>query len=136
MKGTGRLQDLYERYRDRVEFVHVYIREAHPRDGWSLGGPVLRRLTPRFAPTAGIDLPDPSSLQERRETATACQTAAGHELPTVVDDLDDAVSEAYAAMPTRLYLVDREGRVAYVGGLGPYGFKPGELGDAIEAALS
>ena len=32
----GALNDLYEKYRDRVEFFVVYIREAHPTDGWQV----------------------------------------------------------------------------------------------------
>ena len=42
------------------------------------------------------------------------------------------VMEAYAAWPTRLYLVGLDGRIAYAGGLGPFGFHPKELGKAIE----
>ena len=49
--------------------------------------------------------------------------------------MDDAVNKAYAAMPTRLYLVGVDGRVVYAGGLGPFGFKPDELEAAIEAYL-
>ena len=134
MKGTVRLQDLYERHRDRVEFLHVYIREAHPSEGWTLGGPVLRHLIPRYAP-ASTDLPSPTTLGERREAAIASARSAEHQIPTLVDDLDDAVCEAYVALPTRLFLVDEAGRIAYAGGPGPYGFKPAELGRAIEKLL-
>lgn len=49
--------------------------------------------------------------------------------------MDDAVSKAYAAMPTRLYLVGLDGRVVYAGGLGPFGFKPAELGASIDKYL-
>ena len=59
-----------------------------------------------------------------------------HGIQTYVDEMDDAVNEAYAAKPTRLYLVGLDGRVVYAGGLGPYGFKPAELGAAIEAYLA
>ena len=38
-------------------------------------------------------------------------------------------------MPDRLYLIDREGRVAYKSGRGPFGFEPGELGQAIDLLL-
>jgi hypothetical protein len=48
-----------------------------------------------------------------------------------VDETDDAVNKAYDAHPTRLYLVGTDGRVAYAGGLGPFGFKPAELEAAI-----
>jgi hypothetical protein len=38
-------------------------------------------------------------------------------------------------MPDRLYLLDRGGRVAYKGGRGPMGFKPGELEQSIVMLL-
>ena len=31
------LRDLYTEYYDRVQFLVVYIREAHPMDGWDIG---------------------------------------------------------------------------------------------------
>jgi hypothetical protein len=52
-------------------------------------------------------------------------------MPLLVDGMDDKVGKAYSGMPDRLYLIDREGRVAYKGGRGPFGFKPGELEQAI-----
>jgi alkylhydroperoxidase family enzyme len=38
-------------------------------------------------------------------------------------------------MPARLYLIDREGRVAFKSGRGPFGFKPEELEQAIAMNL-
>jgi hypothetical protein len=49
--------------------------------------------------------------------------------------MDDAVNQAYAAMPTRLYLVGVDGQVEYAAGMGPFGFKPTAFGAAIEAYL-
>jgi hypothetical protein len=49
--------------------------------------------------------------------------------------MDDAVMQAYAAWPDRLYLVDLDGRVVYAGGRGPWGFKPGELKAAVDELL-
>ena len=43
--------------------------------------------------------------------------------------------DAYAAWPTRLYLVGLDGKVVYAGGLGPYDFKPEKLKAAIEKYL-
>jgi hypothetical protein len=34
-------------------------------------------------------------------------------------------------MPARLYLIDRESRIAFKSGRGPFGFKPAELEQAI-----
>ncbi len=126
-----RLQDLYERHHDRVQFLMIYIREAHPTDGWWLGGPVAGFAIKRFAPQASTAIRDPRSLEERRSAAGQCETALRYGIPTLVDDVDDAVNRAYAAWPTRLYLVDTGGRVAYAGGLGPFGFSPKALGREI-----
>ena len=49
--------------------------------------------------------------------------------------MDNKVNRAYAAAPDRLYLVGKDGRVAYRGGRGPFGFKPDELEAAIRREL-
>ena len=45
--------------------------------------------------------------------------------------MDDRVNNAYAAWPTRLYLVGLDGKVVYAGGMAPYNYKPDELKAAI-----
>jgi type I thyroxine 5'-deiodinase len=84
---------------------------------------------------AAIDVQDPKSIEERRAVADRCETTLGYGYPTYVDDVDDEVSKAYAAKPTRLYFLDADGRVIYNGGLGPWGFKPRDLERAIEQHL-
>ncbi len=54
------------------------------------------------------------------------------EMPAVVDEMDDAVAQAYAAMPERLYLIGLDGKVTYKGGMGPMSFPPQEWQQAIE----
>jgi len=41
--------------------------------------------------------------------------------------MDNAAARAFNAWPERLYVISAEGRVAYQGGKGPYGFDPWEL---------
>lgn len=53
----------------------------------------------------------------------------------VVDGLDNAVASAYGGWPDRLYLIGQDGRVAYQGGEGPFGFSPEALARAIEREL-
>jgi hypothetical protein len=130
------LHDLYLKHRDKVEFIVVYIREAHPVDGWWLGGGVAGQWLKATKSKAATDVYDPQTLPERQAVAERCASELGYGIPTYVDDLDDDVSKAYAAMPTRLYLVGRDGRIAYAGGLGPWGFKPDELSDAIDGYLA
>ena len=38
-------------------------------------------------------------------------------------------------MPDRMYVIDSAGRVAYKGGRGPFGFKPGEMEQALVMLL-
>ena len=130
------LQDLYARYHERVQFLMVYIREAHPRDGWWLGGGIIGLAIRASKSKAATDVYDPKTIEERRAVAGECEAALKYGIRTYVDEMDDRVNKAYAAIPTRLYLVGIDGQVAYAGGLGPFGFKPGELGAAIEEYLA
>ena len=130
------LRDLSLRYRDRVQFLAVYTREAHPVDGWWFGGGPMGLMMKLKRTKAATDVYDPKTLEERRAVANRCKVALEYDIPTYVDEMDDAVNKAYAAMPTRLYLIGLDGRVVYAGGLGPWGFKPTELAAAIEAYLA
>lgn len=75
-------------------------------------------------------------MAERVEVGQECMVKLALEIPAVVDEMDDAVAKAYAAMPERLYLIGRDGRVAYKGGIGPMFFRPREWEQAIETYLA
>ena len=76
------------------------------------------------------------SLDERVEVGQACMVKLALEMPAVVDEMDDVVAKAYGAMPERLYLIGKDGRVAYKGGVGPMFFRPDEWSQAIERYLA
>lgn len=104
-----------------MQFFVVYIREAHALDSPSpLGG--------KGAPI----VEDPLLLTERVEVAKVCMSKLALDpIPALVDGMDDAVNAAYEAWPDRLYLVGKDGRIAFRGDRGPDGFEP----DALEAAI-
>lgn len=56
-------------------------------------------------------------------------------MPMLVDTIDDRVGHAYSGMPDRLYLIDRDGVVAYQGGRGPFGFRPAEMEQSLVMLL-
>ena len=122
----GELEELHDRHGDDVAFFIVYIREAHPEDGWVLADNRRDR----------IELVDPVSLDERAAAADACALRLETRIPILLDDLDDAVASAYGGWPDRLYLIGRDGSVAFQGGRGPDGFQPAELAHAIETELA
>jgi hypothetical protein len=130
------LRELYEQYQDQVQFLSIYIREAHPVDGWWFGGGTAGKMMKRLIPKVAMDVYDPQTIEERRAVAGRCEESLQYGVHTYVDEMDDRVNKAYAALPTRLYLVGLDGRVVYGGGLGPYGFKPAELKAAIDDYLA
>jgi hypothetical protein len=81
---------------------------------------------------SGVSVRDPATQDERRAVASTCAMRLELRMPMVVDGIDNAVGSAYGGWPDRLYLVARDGRIAYQGGDGPFGFRPDELGRAIE----
>jgi Iodothyronine deiodinase len=52
-----------------------------------------------------------------------------------VDGIDDRVGHAYSGMPDRLYIIDREGKVAFKSGRGPFWFNPAEMEQALMMLL-
>ena len=50
--------------------------------------------------------------------------------------MENSTDLKYYALPDRLYLIGRDGRVAYRGGPGPFGFVAAELEYAIESYLA
>jgi alkylhydroperoxidase family enzyme len=112
---------LKARYGEQVEFLAIYVREAHPTTGWRM----------QSNDKEGVVFAQPRTDAERAEVAEQCCTKLKMTMPLLVDAVDDRVGHLYSGMPDRLYLIDRNGRVAYKSGRGPFGFKPGELEQAI-----
>src|SRR5262245_55431019 len=117
---------MYEQFRDRVAFFVVYIKEAHPEDGWVL----------THNRQEDVAILDPTTEDERVNAAESCVVRTALRIPVLVDHMDNAVASAYGGWPDRLYLIGRDGRVAFRGGEGPFGFVPAELADAIAAELN
>jgi hypothetical protein len=122
----GALEEQHRRYADEVAYLIIYIREAHPEDGW-----VIEENR-----AAGVAVADPHTLSERAEVATTCTLALETTIPMLLDDVDDAVASAYGGWPDRLYLIDRAGRITYQGDEGPFGFVPDALDAAVRAELT
>jgi hypothetical protein len=80
----------------------------------------------------GVLLHQHEHLEDRFAAAREGVERLGLTLPVLVDDMDDLVSAAFAAWPERLYVAERGGRLAYVGGPGPFEFEP----DAAAAVLA
>lgn len=120
---TESLEELYNVWKSDAEFLRVYVREAHPvADD--------KAATPTNA-TAGLLFRQPTTFEERCSIADQFTSALHVNTPVVVDEIDNQVGLQYGAWPDRLYIVDREGRVAFTGGPGPFGFNPREMEQSL-----
>jgi hypothetical protein len=104
-------------------------------DGWWLGKGLFGLMLKLSKSKAAVDVYDPKTIEERRTVAGNCEAALQYGIRTYVDEMDDSVNKAYAAWPTRLYLIGLDGKVVYHGGLGPFDFHPYKLENAIKAYL-
>jgi Iodothyronine deiodinase len=99
----------------------VYIREAHPSDIWQMTANLRDQVV----------YESPRNVDERVGLADVCVRNLGIEMPALVDGFDNATDAAYSGWPDRLYVIDRDGRVAYKSAPGPFGFKPGDMERAL-----
>ena len=114
---------MHHRFSDQVQFLTIYIKEAHPEDEWQMDS----------NEDQGVCYKQPTSLPQRVAIAKDFVERFEYDVPMVVDPMDDAAEEAYAGWPERLYVIDEAGSVAYKGGVGPFNFDPDELEAFLEA---
>jgi type I thyroxine 5'-deiodinase len=105
-----------------MAFYAVYIVEAHPTDIWQMKSNLKDNVL--FA--------NPKTDEERAVVAGACVRKLGIKFPAVIDGIDNRTEVAYTGWPDRLYLIDRDGKVAFKSRPGPFGFKPDQLEAAIK----
>lgn len=119
------VESVYRRFKDDAIFLGIYVREAHPTDGWKM----------ELNTKAGVAVTQPKTYAERVAVAEQCHQLLKPTIPLLVDDIEDSTGNAYSGMPARLYIIDRRGNVAYKGGRGPFGFKAGEMEQALIMTL-
>jgi hypothetical protein len=119
------IETLSQRYQKEATFLMVYVREAHPTDGWKMASNTK----------VGVAVKQPTTLAERVAVADQFCTRLQPTIPLVIDEIDDPVGHAYSGMPGRVYIIDSAGKVAYRSGRGPFGFRFGEMEQALVLAL-
>jgi thiol-disulfide isomerase/thioredoxin len=119
------IEAIYNRYKDQATFLTVYVREAHPSDGW-----IMESNT-----RVGVKVAQPKTLDERVKVCDQFCQKLKPKMPVVVDEIEDTAGNLYSGMPGRYYVIDPHGKVAYKSGRGPFGFKTGELEQAVVMSL-
>jgi len=79
------------KFQDKVDFLTVYLKEAHPSDIWPLGQHVC--------------VESHKTIKDRIVAATKFVTVSSWRLPVVVDTLQDMFMNTYCAHPERFYVI-------------------------------
>lgn len=103
----------------------MYIVEAHPTDVWQTESNLKDKVL----------FVSPKDYEERNQIAGTCVRKLGIKFPAVIDGFDNKTESAYTGWPERIYLIDRNNRVAYKSKPGPFGFKPDELEKALKKMM-
>jgi tetratricopeptide (TPR) repeat protein len=111
------LGKLYPEYKDKIPFYLIYIREAHSTTDWASTKNQREDVTLRPA----------TNMEEQQDHATMCVRKLRIDFPTFVDGMNGAAEKAYAAWPSKAFLLDKRGRIVYASGLSEQDFKPEEL---------
>lgn len=91
--SIGGINQLYDRFRgDEIEFLFIYVREAHP----------------------GEVIPAHRTMREKTEAARLLRDEEDMQMPVVVDDLRGAIHRKYSRLPNPAFLIDKSGRVAFL----------------------
>lgn len=81
----------------------------------------------------GVCYAQPRSVEDRRAIARDFVARSSYSIELVVDRMDNRADELYAGWPERLYVVDADGRIAFKGEPGPFGFDPEQLDAWLDA---
>jgi hypothetical protein len=97
--GVPRQLALYHKYKDcGIDFVTIYIREAHTRDEWPLGIDYCWKM--------------PKNLEERLHLANRFVKEMEYNIPIAVDSMENPFNLAFSAWPERYYIF-HQGKLAY-----------------------
>jgi hypothetical protein len=121
-----RLDQVARKFSKDMNFLCVYIREAHPADG---------SQSPKNV-DEDIIFNKPTTDDERAHIAGACMLRYNYSFPMVLDDMEDTVDTKYMAGPVRLYVLDADGRIIWKSGLGPHYLDADGYEAAVEQAVS
>ncbi len=112
---------LVQEYGDKVDFVIVYMAEAHAADGWNL-------INNRYG---GVK--EHKTIEDRIHAARQLQVLEPP-CPILLDNMADKAGTIFRALPERLVVI-RDELVAYEGDRGPVGYSLNTLKASLDRVL-
>jgi len=115
------MNNVQNEFSGKVDFVGVYISEAHAQDEWPLGTKFCYN--------------QPKTMERRLEIANNFMNDFNVELPMLADTMDNEFDSIFAAWPERFYIVQGK-QVVFVGEpTSEFGFDRNELRQNIQDLL-
>ncbi len=124
--SAGALNTLYQRYGRQAPFFLVYIREAHAAGDWQS----------TRNEREGVTLDPAKTMEEKEGHAAMCSLKLHLQFPALVDKMDGKVEAAYAAWPSRAFVIGTDGRVLYSTRLTQLDFRAEDMESALRAAIA
>ena len=111
---------MVDEYKNKVDFLTIYVSEAHPTDGWFVG---TTHLVTQHQNETG-----------RIAAAKMLVETVDLKCDVVIDVMTNKTAKSYGARIDRLYII-QNGRVAYQGGPGPHQYNLEEMEAALKSLL-
>ena len=101
-----------------VDFLTIYIIEAHPEGSWSF-------------PSHKYSMKQAETLDNRIAAAHVIRDDVTERCPIAVDLMDNDAAAIFRAFPERLYVID-EDRIVYKGRPGPCGYNLNDMTNFLD----
>jgi len=112
---------LFQEWKERADFLHVYIMEAHACDEWPLGTKTCIRQH--------------KSTEERIKAAQSFTAQYTWPIPMVVDTISNEFHDNFSAWPERVFVVE-DGKMTFIAHAGEDGYDflwPGQVREFFRA---
>lgn len=119
MVKLDQFQTIVTDFAHAVDFVTVYIAEAHPTDGWALGG-------------NKYIIKQHQLLVDRVKSAKMLNDR-GSKCPIVVDTMSNEARDKYGSLPEALYII-KDGIVIFKA-VGPNCYQPDDVRKKLDIEL-
>ena len=93
-----------QRYWREIEFIHIYIDEAHPKDGWYIGDEKC--------------IYNHKTIEERRDAAAYIAEKVNN---VYLDTMENKLKTFFGVQYERLYII-QNGIIVFQGGQGPMNY--------------
>ena len=110
------LENLAKKYVNLVDFILIYVEEAHATDLWKIDGNRYQVQTHR-------------TIEDRKNAAKLLKDAWKHTI--LVDNLNNEAAKMFGALPQRLCLIEN-GVVEYLGPRIPMNFDINDIDRLLE----